>query len=146
MHKIEHLNEEDLARIDAHRTWVEGWIVEGRAHVFQAAEGKLKLIQNILDSGELAPTDTTKLQALGTYFGLAISEYTGWPIVAYEDEHGRDPAILHPGKSAYIFPMTMISKRVEKGESVNAFFLFSQIIPKLKQVADESANLRLPDK
>lgn len=141
MEKIEQLGDEDRARIDAHRTWVEGWIAEGRQSAFQGPEGKLKLIQRILDSGHVGPGSTAELQALGTYFGLAISEYTGWPLVAYEDEYGRDPALNHPGKSAFIFPMTMISKRVEQGEAVNVFALFTWVIPEAKIVAERSADL-----
>ena len=34
-----------------------------------------------------------------------------------EDEKGRDPAIRIPGTTVILFPLTMISKRIERGEA-----------------------------
>jgi hypothetical protein len=35
------------------------------------------------------------------------------------DEYGRDPALRCPGTTVIVFPLTMISKRIEAGESVS---------------------------
>ena len=48
-----------------------------------------------------------------------------WVVV--EDEHGRSPAVRMPGTSVILFPLTMISKRVEQGESVDVFELFNSL-------------------
>lgn len=53
-----------------------------------------------------------------------------------EDEFGRDPAIRVPDTSIIIYPLTMISKRVERGEEVDAFGLHKAIsiqVEKLQQ-------------
>lgn len=41
-----------------------------------------------------------------------------------EDEYGRDPAIRYKRSSLLAFPRTMLSKRVEDGESVNVVELY----------------------
>ena len=41
-----------------------------------------------------------------------------------EDPHGRDPALTRPGTSMLVFPMTSISKRIERGEQVDVRQLF----------------------
>jgi hypothetical protein len=46
-----------------------------------------------------------------------------WVVV--EDEYGRDPALRMLDSSVLAFPLTSISKRVERGETVNAYDLFS---------------------
>jgi Domain of unknown function (DUF3806) len=42
-----------------------------------------------------------------------------------EDEHGRDPAIRYAETSVILFPLTMISKRIESGERVDVFDLYN---------------------
>ena len=60
---------------------------------------------------------------LGDAFVLEL----GMEWVTVEDEHGRDPAVRVPGTSTLLFPLTMISKRVERGEAVDVFDLFNGI-------------------
>lgn len=42
-----------------------------------------------------------------------------------EDEYGRDPALLVSAAPVLLFPLTMISKRIEKGETVDVSELVS---------------------
>ena len=44
--------------------------------------------------------------------------------VQVEDEYGTDPAIQLPATSIILFPLTMISKRIEEGEDVDIYELF----------------------
>ena len=56
-----------------------------------------------------------------------------WVVV--EDEMGRDPAIRYPGTTVIVFPLTMISKRVEDGEEIDVRDLFSRILIHIRELA-----------
>ena len=62
---------------------------------------------------------TVKLQCLGIAFGDALAQKLGLQWVAVEDEYGRDPALSRVGTSLLVFPMTSISKRIERGEEID---------------------------
>jgi hypothetical protein len=49
-----------------------------------------------------------------------------WRMV--NDQYGRDPCVKIPGSSIVIFPVTMISKRIEHGEEVDVFDLFNRVV------------------
>jgi hypothetical protein len=53
-------------------------------------------------------------------------------MVAVEDEHGRDPA-LRDHSGMLVFPLTMISKRVERGEHVDVVDLFKKTVATLRE-------------
>jgi hypothetical protein len=100
----------------------------------------LTALQELLDLGILGPDRTIELQCLGIVFGMILAdavEGMDWAIV--EDEIGRDPALRFEGTSLLVFPMTMLSKRVEEGEQVRVADLFVRIcasLEELKQRAD----------
>jgi hypothetical protein len=45
--------------------------------------------------------------------------------VTVQDEYGRDPAIRDPGTTILLFPLTTISKRIERAEKVDVRQLFN---------------------
>ena len=100
----------------------------------------LTALQELLDLGVLDADRTIELQCLGIVFGLVLADTVDgldWAIV--EDEIGRDPALRFAGTSLLVFPMTMLSKRVEEGEPVRVAELFARIcasLEELKQKAD----------
>ena len=56
-----------------------------------------------------------------------------------EDEYGRDPCLVVDGTSIMLFPLTMISKRIERGEEVDVFDIFNALaddVEKLKAAPD----------
>jgi hypothetical protein len=128
------LNEEWEAFLKSHLEWVDGWITPGSEEKFVGPEGRVALLQLIVDSGSIPVEETIKLQCLGTYLGQAIVEKTGWEWQVYEDEYGTDLAIQVPEKQAWIFPVTMISKRIEDGEEVDVLELFNGVIPTAQKV------------
>ena len=62
---------------------------------------------------------------MGVVIGDALVQQLGLRWVIAEDEYGRDPALAVPGKTVLLYPLTMISKRVEAGEAVDVFDLFN---------------------
>ena len=51
------------------------------------------------------------------------------------DEHCSDPAIRLPGTTVLVFPLTMISKRIERGEIVDVDALFKATLDSVKHMA-----------
>ncbi len=79
--------------------------------------------------------ETVKWQSLGITLGDALVQELGMRWVAVEDDEGRDPAIELPGTTVVVFPVTMISKRIERGEDVDVLELFKGICSKIREVA-----------
>jgi hypothetical protein len=142
--KIEPLNSEDLARIAKQRAVIERYL-GGDAENFRKYEsvaGKLGLLRALLEQGVFQPTQTYELQCMGIILGDALVQHWGvewleWRAV--EDDYGRDPCVQVPGTTIVLFPLTMISKRIERGEKVDVFNLFNQSgakIEELRRVAD----------
>jgi hypothetical protein len=95
----------------------------------------LTALQELLDLGVLGPDRTIELQCLGIVFGMILADVVegmDWAIV--EDEIGRDPALRFAGTSLLVFPMTMLSKRVEEGEPVKVAELFGRICVSLEEL------------
>lgn len=138
MTKTMELNQEWKNYLASHLEWVDGWINPGSEPKFQGPEGRVKLLQLIIDSGEISVEETVELQCLGTYLGQAIVEKTGWEWCVVKDEYGTDLGIQVPGKTAWLFPVTMISKRIEDGEDCDVSSIFSNVIPMALKVDAEN--------
>jgi hypothetical protein len=109
---------------------------------YQTVAGKLGLLRALLERRAFQPTQTYELQCLGIVFGDALVQECGVEWRAVEDQYGRDPCLQILGSTVVLFPLTMLSKRVEKGEPVDVFDLFNYTVAKieeLRQVADRSA-------
>ncbi|MEM1449253.1 MAG: DUF3806 domain-containing protein [Planctomycetota bacterium] len=120
---------DELARLAEQRAAIEGLVAQDEENLakLRTAAGKLGTIRAILDAGVFRPEQTYELQCLGVLLGDAFVLELGMEWVTVEDEHGRDPAVRVPGTSTLLFPLTMISKRVERGEAVDVFDLFNGI-------------------
>ena len=82
-------------------------------------EDDLIVIQRILDEGVFRSDQTRELRCLGLAFGEAIRSRLELSWVTVQDSYGRDPALQYGDRALLVFPRTMISKRVEKGEVVD---------------------------
>ena len=79
----------------------------------------LSKIQHILDEKRYTPEQTFELQSLGLALGDYIQykdDSLHWAVV--RDEYGRDLCLQYKDTTLTVFPMTMLSKRVEDGEEV----------------------------
>ncbi len=98
----------------------------------------LTRIQQIVDSGLVAREATYTLQALGMAFGKVFvnenPDYDWWMV---QDEHGRDPAIRYQRTNLLAFPRTMLSKRVEDGDTVNVADLYDHLKERLSALVDD---------
>jgi len=125
---IELPDSDDLTRIESQRDWVrDHFTPETRANYLLLNE-KLRLLQSILDAGWIEPHETFKFQCLGITLGDAFAQKFGMEWIMVDDDSGRDPAVRIPGTTIVLFPLTMISKRVERGETVNVLELFNGVV------------------
>ncbi len=128
---------EDAERIEAQRRWVREHFDEDARHLYEHRDEKLRLLQTIIDAGWIEASETVKLQCLGITLGDALVQELGLEWVMVEDEYGRDPAIRKPGTTVIAFPLTMISKRVERGESVVVRDLFDGVVDHVRRMASD---------
>jgi hypothetical protein len=124
---IRHLSAEMNTRLEAQRSWVHGHFIENANLNYSDLNEKLRLLQIIIDSKWIDKSETVKLQCLGVTLGDAFAQHLGLHWVEIEDEYGIDPALRLENTSILLFPLTMISKRIERDEQVNINELFNGI-------------------
>src|SRR5215472_4242768 len=132
--KFEPLNPDDIADLEAKRTWVRGHYDEVARGKYDTLDGKLRLLDEFLRNKWIAPDETLKLQCLGVTFGDALAQRLGLRWVAVADDLGRDPALTLDGTSVRVFPLTSISKRIERGEEVEVYGLFEQVCSMIERL------------
>jgi hypothetical protein len=131
---ISELTSEDVQRLADQRGLVEAYLADESREKYQTAAGKLGLLRALLEGGIFEPGKTYELQSMGIVLGDALVQELGLRWVMVADEYGRDPALAIPGKTALLFPLTMISKRVEVGKNVDIFDLFNWTAAQTKEV------------
>lgn len=89
-----------------------------RRHVGAGLTGRslddLRVLQETLDRAAPSPDETYRLQAFGVALGDVLAARLALSWAVYEDPLGRSRA-LQIDESQALFPVTMISKRVELG-------------------------------
>jgi hypothetical protein len=124
---IRKMSKEMVQRIENQRLWVMGHFTEESKYNYETIEGKLYLLQGILDQKFYSKDETMELQSLGITFGDALLQKLGLEWMEVEDEYGIDPALSQKNTSVLLFPLTMISKRIENDEEINIVELFNGI-------------------
>lgn len=133
--RIEPLQEVDRQRLDECRRFVESLVDPASTPgVFESSAGKLKVLQAILDQGVFAKDQTVELRSLGVVLGDVIASELMMEWIIVIDEYGRDAAISTPSRKSILFPLTMISKRIERGESFDLFDFCNWTIAKVQEL------------
>jgi hypothetical protein len=95
----------------------------------------LRILQEILDLEVLSRDQTWELQALGVALGDVMAEQLGLTWVVVEDRLGRSRALRFRESQNLVFPVTMISKRVEG----NVRFRVRELYDKTSSQVDDFA-------
>jgi len=132
--KFSDLDSEDAAHLDRQRTWVRDHFVEEACSKYDDVEEKLRLISTILQEKWVDPTETWKLQSLGVALGDAFAQRLNMEWMVIEDEYGRDPTLKDPDTNMNLNPLTMISKRVERGEAPDVFQMFNDVCRRVEEL------------
>jgi hypothetical protein len=101
-------------------------------------EGDLNWLQRLVDDRALVPHQTYELQCLGEVLGQVFAAKTPLKWVVVEDEYGRDLALQYPNTSVIVFPITMISKRVEDGREVDVVPIYRTVASQVEKPKDET--------
>ncbi len=120
------LSQEEIARLEAQRKWVREHYESNPEAAYSSVAGKLAVLNSIIQSGWVESHETVKLQSLGVAFGDALAQDLELIWVTIQDEYGIDPALICVGTSVKVFPLTSISKRIERGETVDVYDLFGE--------------------
>ena len=79
----------------------------------------LRVLQRLIDDRAFGRTQTYELQSLGVVFGDVLASQLPLRWVMVTDEYGTDPILRFKNTTVQINALTMISKRIERGEEVN---------------------------
>lgn len=129
----------DAAKLAERLEWVDALV---HAHCGGSSmcgkSSDLDLLQRLVDDGVLKKDDTYHLQSLGLVLGQVLVNESGFHWVTVEDKFGRDPAIKFGTTSVLVFPLTMISKRVERGDRPDIHQLVKSLLRDLPRYVSES--------
>jgi hypothetical protein len=136
--KIEPPTEDEIPSIARALIHADDVCKEALGAGLDGTRADLSLIQQIVDSGFVAREATYTLQALGMAFGkVFVNDNDGYDWWMVQDEYGRDPAIRFRRTTLLAFPRTMLSKRVEDGESIDVSGLYDQLRGRLSELVDD---------
>ena len=97
-------------------------------------ENDLEIMQLLLDQRHVTANDSAKLQAMGYILGDLVREQKGLQWVVYIDKLGRSRALAIPPTKEFLFPITMISRRVETGIEVDVKALYQKAIKLVEEI------------
>ena len=95
------------------------------------------LIQKIIEEKKFQADNTYELQSLGIALGDYLrykNEGFHWAVI--QDEYGRDICMQYKTLAITVFPMTMISKRIEDGESIKVSELICDLLDKINELSN----------
>jgi uncharacterized protein DUF3806 len=132
--KFNELSDSDRVRLDQQRAIVAATAKQkyGTGGLTKTV-ADLPVLQRLIDDNAFNKTQTYELQSLGVAFGdvLASELPLSWAMVT--DEYGTDPTLRYKDRPVNINALTMISKRVERGEVVNLVQLLQITRDQLRQ-------------
>jgi len=129
----------DADDVRARVKWVRGLVEERYGPPgLVGRRADLDLLQRVIDDGVIGKDQTFQLQSLGLAFGEVLVNEVGFHWVIVEDKYGRDPAIKFRSTSVLAFPLTMISKRIERDERPDLQYLLRSVRREVAQHAAES--------
>lgn len=131
----------DIDRIARQFLTAEALVRKMTGQGLQSTRADLGLLQAVLDKSP--PTDLTSanLQALGIAFGKALlSELDGFDWWMVSDEYGCDPTLRYKETSLLLFPQTLLSKRYERGETVDLQDFFDGLLGELRTILSRDFN------
>ena len=88
----------------------------------------LSTLQRLIDDQLVTSSDTLVLQAMGVVFGDLLKSRLNMDWVIYRDKIGRSRALCCLEEKIYIFPITMISRRLEGGSQRRLKPLFNEAV------------------
>ena len=139
MQKVFDLTDKMVEYIESKRDWVRNHYTLESINEYNTISGKLILLDTILKSNWIEKNETYKLQSLGITFGDIFVQDLNFVWIEVDDEYGKSPALQLPDTTLIIFPMTMISKRIEDGQDVDIYDLYEGLKEKINEIKFEAS-------
>lgn len=119
---------DDLDFLDAKRAQVRATLSDASADALETPVGRLGTVRALLDAGRV-PADNSDgmLLAIGVILGDTFAEDLGLSWLRVEDRFGIDLAVGTDDGRVLLYPLTMIDKRLQDGETVDVFDLYDGV-------------------
>lgn len=88
----------------------------------------LPVPQRLLSEGKVLPHQRQELQAMGIILGDLLATKLGMRWVVYEDDLGRSRALQLNETDNFLFPVTMVSRRIEAGNTTPVQAIYDKAI------------------
>jgi len=99
----------------------------------RGTQDDIKLLQRVIYKGLIKRDDSLTMQAMGAVLGNLMVKEFDMQWMVYEDGNGRSRAVCAPVSKECLFPITMLSRRMEVG-----------LLPNVQELYDYSAELIKP--
>ncbi|MFK7975096.1 MAG: DUF3806 domain-containing protein [Halioglobus sp.] len=93
----------------------------------------IEILQTLLDKGLVRNHQTKELQAMGIVLGDLLLKELGMKWVIYEDKAGRTRALRLNDTDTYLFPVTMIARRREVGNTASVESIYKKAVATIKR-------------
>lgn len=138
MQTVSSLSDNMIKFIEAKRNWVRNHFTPDSIKKYDTIDGKFKLLDTIIKSNWIEKHETAKLQSLGITLGDIIVQDMNFIWVEIEEDGETDPALNFPDTTLILFPMTMISKRIERGEPFDVYEFYKTLKEDVERIKPEA--------
>lgn len=135
--KFSELSHDDAQRLDRQRALVASVIKQRYRATLTKTTRDLPLLQKLIDDHAFQNSQTYELQSMGVVFGDVLTSEFPLRWIMVTDEYGTDPTLRFKNTTVNINALTMISKRVERDESVDVFELVRKTRDALSKFRDQ---------
>lgn len=136
---ISELTDEDVAALAQQRSLIESYLGnEESRRKYEKPAGKLGLLRALLENNVFSPEQNYELQSMGVVLGDVFARELGMEWIVVEDYFGRTPALRYPNTTIILYPITMISKRIEAGEQVEVFDMYNSLAAEVDEVLQDT--------
>ncbi|MBJ37490.1 MAG: hypothetical protein CMD83_03345 [Gammaproteobacteria bacterium] len=145
--KVEEMSVGEQFILDSQRSDIEDLVARKLGVLYmKRSREDLPTLQRLVDGGHIPTSRTKDWQSLGIVFGDILAEELDLRWVIYEDELGKSRALQFGKTLSFVFPVTMFSKRVQFGQSINIPDVYRKVEAEVAGfAAHEAAKVRYAD-
>ena len=131
------LDSNEREGLSAHREWINALLAHASPSTgLTGTRADLPTLHTLLDNGPYSGDAAAELQVFGTAFGDVVATELRLSWVVVDDDDGTDFALQFDEHQFFVFPQSMLIKRIERGEDVkeiNLEFMLSELAKQLQE-------------
>jgi hypothetical protein len=136
--KITELSARDMQRLNQGRMLVLRYLPdEDTRKQYLTPAGKLGTLRAILGLETQVAGKKDLLEALGVVLGDTFVQDMGFHWVAVENESGRQLAVRLGRRSILLYPLDMISQRIQRGERIDIVDLYNDLAADVEEMMED---------